>query len=202
MKKLLFTLITLVLIPLAITSQDLNNIEFISPFNDGLSAIKKDNKWAFINKDGEQVIDYRDDIVITIFGDDSYPIFNSGRCLIMKKKEGVSYFGYIDKTGTTIIKPQYLNATNFNNGLAIILELHKNILGSNDLLDKNMVNYSYTESMINANGDIVNYISEKPTHITLSKDTIRNPPEIKSKFISERLIAIKSDNNHWLIKKI
>ncbi len=202
MKKLIFLWVILIVTPLTVVSQNLDNIGFISPFNDGLSAIQKEGKWAFINTEGELVIDYRDDLVLTAFGDENYPLFNSERCLIVKKDEGLSYFGYIDKIGETVIKPQYLNATNFKNGLAIILKLHKNSLGENDVLGKNMVNYSYSELAINPNAETVHYLTEKPTHITLSKDYNKGLPIIKSKFISDRLIAIKNEDNTWSIKKL
>ncbi|WP_299113938.1 WG repeat-containing protein [uncultured Winogradskyella sp.] len=202
MKKLIVFLVFLTVIPMITTSQELDDIDFISPFNDGLSAIQKGGKWAFINENGDMVIDYRDDLVLTVFNDNSYPIFNSGRCIIVKIEEGISYFGYIDKSGKTIIEPQYLNATNFNNGLAIILELHKNILGRNDILDKKIVDYSYTESAINIDGEIIHYLSDKPTHITLSKDYMRKPPKIKTKFISEKLVATQNKDNSWSIKKV
>ncbi len=104
--------------------------------------------------------------------------------------------------GEAIIKPQYLNATNFKNGLAIILKLHKISLGQNDVLGKNMVDYSYSELAINPNGETVHYFSEKPTHVTLSKDFLKGPPEIKTVFISDGLIAIKNEDKTWSIKKI
>jgi len=99
MKKLIILWVILIVTPLTIRSQNLGDIDFISPFNDGLSAIEKEGQWAFINREGELIIDYRDDLVLTDFGDESYPVFNSERCLIVKKDEGISYFGYIDKLG-------------------------------------------------------------------------------------------------------
>ena len=184
------------------SGQSISDIDYISPFNDGLSAIKKGNSWGFIDASGDLVIDFRKDLVLTSVGDESYPIFNSGRCLIMKKKDGISYFGYINKMGKTILKPQYLNATNFDNGLAIVLKLHKTILGKNDILDKNMIDYSYTTIAINPDGDTIHYLSDKPQHITLSKDFVGHPPKIMVRFISENLIAIKTKDNTWIIKKL
>lgn len=202
MKKLKLLITALMFIPLTVVTQELQDIDFISPFNDGLSAIQKNDKWAFINKEGEIVIDFRDDVVLSTLENDSYPIFNSGRCLIVQKEDGISYFGYIDKTGKSVIKPKYLNATNFNNGIAVILELHKNIVGQNDALDKTLVRYTYTESSINVNAETVHYLSEEPTHVTLSKDFLKEPPQIKSKFITENLIAVQTKDHNWSIKKV
>ncbi len=202
MKKTVVLFALFLITPLFIIGQKIKNIDYISPFNDSLSAIQKGNSWAFIDTNGKVIIDYRDDLVLTAFGDQNYPVFNSGRCLITKKEKGISYFGYINKKGETVIKPQYLNATNYRNGLAIVLELHKNNLGKNDVLDKNMIDYSYTESAINPSGEIVYYLSDKPTHVTLSKDFVKTPPEIKTKFISKKLIATKNKNNSWTISQV
>ncbi len=202
MKKLVLLFALFIVMPLFSQEQGIKDIDFISPFNDGLSAVQKGDSWAFIDVSGEMVIDFRKDLVLTTIGDQQYPVFNSGRCLIMTKKDGISYFGYIDKTGKTVMKPQFLNATNFNNGLAIVLKLHKTILGKNDILDKNMIDYSYTTISINPEGNTIHYLSEKPQHITLSKDYVGKPPQIRVKFISENLIAIKTENNTWIIKKI
>lgn len=202
MKKLIVVLVVFMMLPLTVVSQDVKNIDFISPFYDGLAAIEKSGEWAFIDETGNIVVDYRSDLVLNSFGDESYPIFNSGRCLIMKKEEGISYFGFIDKAGNTIIEPQFLNATSFNNGMAIVLQLHKNVIGNNDVLDKQMIDYCYTKNVININGEAIMYLSEKPTHVTLSKDYVGVPPKIGAKFISEKLIAIKHDDNKWIIRKV
>lgn len=46
------------------------------------------------------------------------------------------------------------------------------------------------------------YLNEDPIHITLTKEKMRNSPEITSKFISDSLISIKNDTKSWTIKKI
>lgn len=202
MRKSVLMLVVFMVLPLAVISQDIKNIDFISPFYDGLAAIEKNGEWAFIDETGDIVVDYRNDLVLNSLGDESYPVFDSGRCLIVKKEEGISYFGFIDKEGNTVIKPQFLNATSFNNGMAIVLQLHKSVIGENDILDKRMIEYSYTKNIINVNGEVIMYLSERPTHVTLSKDYIRVPPKIGAKFISDKLIAIKHDENKWIIRKV
>ncbi len=202
MKKLIVVLVVFMMLPLTVISQDVKNIDFISPFYDGLAAIEKSGEWAFIDEIGNIVVDYRSDLVLNTFGDESYPVFNSGRCLIMKKEEGISYFGFIDKAGNTIIEPQFLNATSFNNGMAIVLQLHKNVIGNNDVLDKQMIDYCYTKNVININGEAIMYLSEKPTHVTLSKDYVGVPPKIGAKFISDKLIAVKNKGNSWKIRSV
>jgi hypothetical protein len=199
MKNLIKYLILLIFLPYALSSQNIENIEFISPFNEGVAAIKKGNQWAFINLEGNIIIDFRNDLALTHL-DENYPIFKNDRCLITIKKEGISYYGYIDKTGKTVIQPNYLNATHFNNSKAIVLKLIKNELGNNDALDKKVVDYDYLEVIINTNNEILNYISE-PIHITLSKEYVRKPPEINSKILSDNLFAT-INNNTWIIQNI
>ena len=198
MKKLL---IALLLLPLLGISQTLEDLDYISPFNNDVAAIKKGNEWGFINQDGKLIIDFRNDLILTQIDNATYPIFSNDKCLIAHQKDGVLYYGYIDKTGETVIIPQFLNATNFNEGKAIVLKLVKEQLGSNELM-KNVVSYHYFEVVIDKDGEINQYLSEDPIHITLTKEKMKNKPEITSKFISDYLIAIRKDNKNWTIKKI
>ena len=202
MKKAAILLIAVMLIPLFGFTQTIENVDYISPFNDGVAALKKGNEWAFINKQGTIVIDFRNDLVITKTENTSYPIFKNSRCLIVNKKEGISYFGFIDKKGKTVIEPQFLNAIDFNNNVAIVLELVKEEVGNNDILGKAQVSYDYFEVVINAQGEILYYLTQEPKHITLSKEFIRQPPKITSKLISDKVFAIWSKDKKWEIKKL
>lgn len=201
MKKALSSSVLLLIIPLTIFAQTLSEIDFISPIHDGVMAIKKGEKWAFINQEGELLVDFRNDVVVSTINGNKYPVFNSDRCLISSEKEGISYFGYIDKKGNAILKPQFLNATEFKNGKATVIKLYKNVLGTNDVLDKQMIEYDYMEVAIDINGEIVYYFNKKPTHVTLEKNFLGKPPRIKSKFISDNLIATQNMDNTWTIKK-
>lgn len=51
-------------------------------------------------------------------------------------------------------------------------------------------------------GKIGQYLNEEFIHIILTKEKMRNRPEITSKFISDSLISIKNDTKSWTIKKI
>lgn len=202
MKRFIAITSLILMMPLAVFTQELTDLDFISPFHENLAAVKKGDQWGFIDTRGILVIDFRSDLVPTGMNGSKYPMFNSGRCLISNEVDGISYFGYINYQGTTVLAPQYLNATPFNDGLAVILKLFRNELGQNDVLDKAMIDYNYMELAINPNGEVVHYISDDPTHITLSKDFMDGPPEITSKIISKGLIAIKDNNNKWSVKKV
>lgn len=199
MKKAIILLIAILATPILSFTQSIDNLEYISPFHEGLAAIKKDGQWAFINTEGDIVVDFRNDLVFTKSNDRYYPIFSDGRCLMEQKKEDISYFGYIDTLGKIIIEPQFLNATNFSNGKAIALKLDKEIVAKNRALGKDVVYYKYFEVTIDTTGVIEDYLTQKGVNIVLDKDYLRKPPQITSKQIGENLYAIKRKNNTWSI---
>jgi len=199
-KTIMFSL--LVLISVSSFTQTLENLDYISSFNDGVAAIKKDSQWAFINKDGDIVVNFRDDLVTTKSLDGNYPIFKNRRCLIVNEKDGISYFGYINTFGKTVIEPRFLNATNFNNDLAAVLELEKEEVGKNTALDKNVVYYKYYEVTIDTDGNVKDYLTQKGVNVALDKQFLRKPPKFTSRQISDNLVATKNEKGKWTVKKI
>tara|TARA_R110002049_G_scaffold55337_3_gene153605 strand:- start:8118 stop:8723 length:606 start_codon:yes stop_codon:yes gene_type:complete len=196
MKKLL---IILLLIPVFVFAQTTEQLDFVAPFNDGLAAVKKNSSWGFINDEGNLVIAFRNDLVLTKTDDYEYPVFNDNRCLISENKKGVTYFGYIDKTGKTAIAPRFLNALNFNNNKAIALDIIKEKLGNNDVLGKNVVNYRYFEVTMDSNGNVENYLNPKGVNVVLDRKFLRKPPKITAKKISDNIYAVITENNRWKI---
>ncbi|TYP73558.1 WG repeat-containing protein [Aquimarina intermedia] len=191
-------------------AQTIDNLETITPFHEDLAAIQKGDSWAFVDKTGSIVIPYRKDYVWNEesdlrLGEDihtiKYPYFSDKRCLIQKEKDGVIYYGYIDTSGTVIIPPQFLNATTFANGKAIVLKLTKKQLGTNDLLGKEMVSYSYDEVIIDNLGNAIEHVSG-PEHLVFTKSKLRKRPRIYSHFISDDLLAVKQKNNTWKLHRI
>lgn len=183
-------------------SQSIEHIDYISPFNEGFAAIKKDGQWAFINIKGVIVVDFRNDLVSTESSDGTYPIFKNDRCLIVEKKNGISYFGFINTTGENVIEPQFLNATNFNKENAIVLELIKENVGVNETLGKNVVYYKYLEAVIDVSGNVKYYLSPKRVNVILDKDFLREPPKIMSKLISDSLSATFNEDKTWTINLV
>ncbi|MBT7816581.1 MAG: WG repeat-containing protein [Polaribacter sp.] len=194
-------MILFILIPFLGFSQIKDKLDYISPYNEGFSAVKKGNQWAFINLKGNIVIDFRDNLVLTETNNKKYPVFINERCLISEKKDGISYFGYIDTSGATIIEPQFLNATNFDEEFAIAIELYKEILGKNNILNKQTVRYESTEVIINKSGIIIRKLTE-PKGLALSRNYINKPPKISSKIIAENLFSALGKDNKIIIKKI
>lgn len=199
MKKLVILIISLLIFPFFGVTQNIENLDLVSPFHNGLAAIKKGAEWAFINKEGELVIDFRSDIVVTTTDNGTYPIFSGDRCQITEVKNGISYFGYIDKSGQTVIASQFLNVTNFNNGKALALELIKEEVTKNTALGKNVVYYKYFEVVIDDNGDILHYLNPSGVHITLDKDYLRKPPKITSIHLANNLYVAEDKNKKYKI---
>jgi hypothetical protein len=198
MKKLLFVM----LFPLLGFSQSLENVDYISPYQNEVAAVKKGDKWAFVDKKGTLVINFRNDLVSTKTDNANYPIFSNERCLISNEKDGIAYYGYIDKSGKTVIEPQFLNAINFKENAAIVLKLVKEESSGMNELMKNIVSYHYFEVVIDKDGKISQYLSEDPIHITLTKEKMRNPPVITSRIISDNLIKVRSKDKQWTVKKV
>jgi len=174
-------------------AQIVTDIDEISPFYEELSAIKKGDQWAFINNKGEKVIDFRSDLVSSKTEDNStgYPLFREGRCLNKKLEDGVYYYGYIDKNGKQIISHQYLNATNFINGYAIVIYLEKEVIGFNESLGKDVVSYTLKEYIIDTSGVTIKYLDNARNYVK-SKYKAENLPRFYSKFIGPHLIAVQT----------
>jgi len=202
MKKALILFLAILIIPISGSSQEIENLDYISPFHEDLAAIKKEGQWAFINTIGEIIIDFRDDLVVTSVGDINYPIFSEDRCLIEEQKDDISYFGYIDTSGKTVIAPQFLNAANFNEERALALKLIKDVVAKNEALEKNVVYYKYHEVVIDKNGEAKDYLNPKGVNVVLDKDFLKEPPQITAKQISKTLYAFKGKHTKWTLIRI
>ena len=194
--------LTLLIIPLLGIGQTIENIDFVSPFHDGLSSVKKGNSWAFIDQNGSIIIDFREDLVKTKTDKGYYPLFSNGKCIIAQKKDDILLYGFIDKKGNISIEPQFLNVLNFQGNKTLALIVHKETIGFNDIFKKDVVNYHYFEVVIDENGNSLDHLTQLALHISPKYSKSKEPPVITSKFISDNLIAVKSDENKWNLRKI
>jgi hypothetical protein len=201
MKNLIILIISLSISTVGF-AQLISSIDEIAPFHDNLAAVKKGDQWGFINEQGVLVIDFRSDLVLSKCSDTdfNYPVFKNGRCLVKKLIDDKYFFGYIDITGKEVIKHQFLNATNFKNGYAIIVQFTNDTIGYNDVLKKAMIANKIEEYVIDTNGESVAYLYNIRTYIP-SKLNIQLPPNIQSKFIAPNLVAVKNKENSWNIFK-
>lgn len=203
MKKLLVLILCFSINSVAF-SQILSDIDEVYPFHGDFAAIKKANQWTFIDKEGEKLFDFRSDLVLTnglnsLNQTISYPVFKDGRCLIRKLKGDTPYFGFINEKGEEIIKPQFINATNFSNGYAIAVLAAKDSIGYNYVLKKPVVNNYMEEYVIDTKGELVKYLyNPRPNVRANYKNGV---PIIESKFIAPNLVAIKNKKEKWEIRK-
>jgi len=202
MKRMIFPFLQMLFVPVLCLAQTIENIDFISPFNEDVAAIKKGELCAFIDTKGTMIIDFRNDLVSTKTEKDEYPIFKNNRCLISQKKDGIAYFGYIDKTGKTVIEPQFLNATHFENNKAVVLKLKEEFIGDNTILDKKVISYKYFEVVIDDQGNTKNYLDFNGIAVALDKKYLYKPPQILRQLISDSLFIYLNRNKKWVIEKI
>ncbi|MBT8205376.1 MAG: WG repeat-containing protein [Eudoraea sp.] len=206
--RTLALVLLLVIIPFSGYSQDLAEIDEVAPFSEGMAAVRKGSQWGFINEQGDLVIDFRDDLVWNKFADTGredvdgirQPIFRDGRCLIweMLEEEEINVYGFIDKTGKTVIKPEYLNVTEFNQGYAIGILLTKTFRGKNNF-QLNIYDYKFSEVILDTKGDIMLLLTQRD-NILMSKRRYELP-DLYAKLISPKLAAVKKGDN-WELKKL
>jgi len=187
--------------------QELKDIDEVAPFSEGLAAVRVGNQWGFINEQGDLVIDFRDDLVWNKLADRDkldiesirYPLFKDGLCMIreMLEEEEIYVYGFIDKTGATKIKPEYLNATEFNQGYAVGILMTKNFRGKNNF-QLNIYDYKFSEVIVDQKGDIMRLLAKRD-NIQMSKRRYELP-ELRAKLLSKTLAAVKKGENWELMK--
>src|SRR5581483_4450074 len=98
-----------------------NDVTMKYPFESGANP---QFKWGYINKKGEQVIDFRFDEA-NAFSEGLAAVSENVKADDVDKKTGehltpppFSKGGYIDKTGKYVIPPQFDSVWNFSEGLA------------------------------------------------------------------------------------
>lgn len=187
-------------------SQLMDGIDQLSPFHDGLASVKKGNLWGFMDTKGELVVDFRDDLVSSttqaewdLAGTElsSYPVYREGRCLFRKEIDGVFYYGFIDKKGKEVIAPTYVNATNFQNGHAIVMVYSKEVVGKNQLLGKDVVAHKVEEMVIDTSGKVVTPLFNEKNYVPEKMRT--SPPPITGKFLGNNLVAVQNEDQKWVI---
>ena len=203
--KSLLIIIAFCISTLAIEAQSLTDLDKITPLFNEVAAVQKGDSWGFIDTTGVLTVPFRQDFVSLPCPHDSskkHPYFSNERALIKVEKDKITYFGYIDKTGNTIINPEFVGATVFNEtGYAIVQKLNKEVMGKSDILEKELVRYTYNEVVINRDGEIVAYLTS-PKHLIPNRGKFYNVPKIKSYFIGGQLVAYSDDSSSWNIKSI
>jgi hypothetical protein len=102
----------------------------VRPFSQGLAAVRHGNKWGYIDKTGREVISPRFSLAGSFTSDGLALIGTSPEDAgIPKTEEAMEYeseeniyYGFIDRTGKWVIKPQFTSANEFSEGLAAVEE--------------------------------------------------------------------------------
>ena len=181
-------------------SQLVKELDQVSPFYEGLAAIKKGDQWAFMDKQGTIVINFRNDLVATSQkeGDIKAPVFQNGRALINRIEDNITYYGYIDKKGNEVITGPYVNATTFKNGFAIVVHFSRKIVGKNKLLDKDVVAYHLEEYVIDVNGKAMTPMLHtrncNPDKLKSGKSL-----DITTVLLGERMVGVQNAEKKWEI---
>ena len=194
--------------PLAAFPQDLNGIDEIAPFSEGLAAVRQGDQWGFINEEGVLVIDFRNDMYWNKNPDSSksdvsgigYPMFQEGRCLITKKiEDGVSVFGFIDTKGNTVVKPQFLNVYPFKDGYTTGVFFDKTFRGENEFKLK-IYEFKFFDVLLDTSGKIEEYFEKRQNiHMTNRRYQM---PMIGVKRLADGLVAVYTNDEGWEIRKI
>lgn len=208
--KLGLLVTTFLIIPLLTFSQVIQDLEFIGPANEGHIPVLKNNKWGFINSQGELTVDFRNDLVHNEktssksdlgVASQQFPGMYDGRITIKKITGGIPYYGFIDSSGKTVIEPEFLNVSNFKNGHALALKIEEKFLGRNDLLDITIKSYKYDVVLIDREGDVKQYLAG-PFPVAVSREKLREAPRIEARWVNENLIAVKNPQKKWEIHKL
>ena len=209
MKNSIIFIILLLVLPIAASAQTENPVyDDVAPFNEGLAAVRIGNQWGFIDENAKLVIDFRDDLVWNQDADTSmpgvmgvrYPQFKNGRCIIQELKvNNIPFYGFIDTSGEIVIQPEYLNITEFDQENAIGIYVREMFQGQNEIkLD--IVEYIFTEVVVNINGEIVWPIAEREHALTAKRRY--EVPEIRAKLIAKDLLVFKTKDNKLETKKL
>lgn len=186
----------------------MGELDEVTPFSEGLAAVRKGNQWGFIDTSGNLIIDFRNDLVWSAEADNTkndvtgirYPKFQDGLCMNKElSAEGIPLYGFINSKGEQVIATEYVNVTHFNNNMAIGIYAKKTYRGQNEI-KLQVFDYSFIEVLINTKGEILWPIRERD-HILMSPRRFELPL-LRSKLISEELLASKNDGNEWELHRI
>ncbi len=138
-------------------------------FYDGLLLVKKDEKYGYVNTNGEVVIDFQ--------FDDAYS-FSNGLASI--KKDGK--YGFIDTKGNIVINPEFDDAKYFSDELACVKKGDKY-----GYIDKNgnvVIDFNYDNAYDFSEGKAWVRINDRYQIINKKREVIADEIEVKNLIIS------------------
>lgn len=114
MNKLRLIIFSIALLSLSSLAQKQIFFEQVGLFNEGLAPVLLDNKWGFIDTEGNVVIEPKFVAFLTNFSE--LPYFSEGLTPIVDPE--TERVGFIDKKGNIVIKPKFYSAKNFSEDVA------------------------------------------------------------------------------------
>ncbi len=195
-----------------INKPTVKDLDQVTEFHEGLAAVRKGTRWGFIDQTGKLVIDFRDDLVWSenpmpeangVRGM-AYPRFSEGLCPVKAFKEdepNIPFYGFMDKAGKTVIPPDFLNVTEFRDGIALGVYFKKTFRGKNNF-QLNIYDYTFTEVVINPAGEMIWPLAERENIMMEARRY--QTPALLAHILSADLIAVESEKppRHWEIRKI
>lgn len=121
--------------------------DFAGSFHDGLALVHTNNQNGFIDHSGKNIIKMVSTQKIR------YSDFSEGRAVVLKvgKNQYEYRYGFIDTMGRYIVRPKYLDLTDFHNGIAVFYA-HSNLKHSRKAHAKHKC---YSRGLIDVNGHII-----------------------------------------------
>lgn len=114
-------------------------------------------------------------------------------------EEEIPVYGFIDREGSTVISPEYLNLTKFQDGSAVGILVTKTFRGKNNF-QLNIYDYTFMEGVINLQGEMVWPIGERE-NILMQKRRYEQP-SLTSRVIGKDLLVVKTAPGQWEIRKM
>jgi len=190
-----------------INTPTIAGLDEVAPFSEGLAAVRKGEQWGFIDKEGDLVIDFRNDVVwnrqesnVPGVSGIRYPEFKESLAVISRDTdEGIPLYGFINTKGETVIEPEFVNITTFEDGHAVGIYGNKTFRGKNEF-QLDIYDYTFTEVVVNTEGEMIWPVQQRQG-ILMSKRRFKLP-ELHTRILSEDLLTVKGNDNKWKIVKM
>lgn len=138
----------------------------IKPFSNGLAAVRRDEKWGFVNMQGEEVIPCIYEVV-----DD----FSENLAGVRTKR---GRWGFINKDGQIVIKDKYLDVQPFSEGLAAVFSAYDNKWGFINKQGHLVIPFEYDAATEFEDGVCVVEVDHKLTLIDKNNNILSAQDEI------------------------
>lgn len=100
--------------------------DYVASFSQGFAAVRHGDLWGYVDKTGKEVIPPKYGYASSFTANGMAAVSTTAARSAIPKEEvdmvyeegDAQYYGYIDKTGNWVIKPQFIEAGDFSEGLA------------------------------------------------------------------------------------